>query len=403
MEPIVLEWLNLVARWVHVMAAIMWIGDSFLFMWMDRSLVAPTRPREGAVVGELWMVHSGGFYEVVKRRSLAPDEMPATLHWFKWQAYTTWLSGIFLLVVVYYLGRGVYLVDADSRLSPAAAVALSVALLVLGWLVYDAIWRSPLAARSRVAAAASLVLLALAAWGTGVAFSARASFLQLGAMLGTIMVANVWRVIMPAQRAMLAATRAGRPVDTAPGLKAKARSTHNHYLTFPVLFTMLSHHFPSTYGHPLHALVLVLLIAAGMSAKYVMNARGRSNRWVVAAGVASLATVVTLTVRASAPSAGPAGLGAGAPVPFAEAQAIVERRCVACHAAKPANPSFPQPPLGVTLERPEELRRWSDRMLQRAVVTKTMPLGNLTGMTDAERRTLGAWIAQGARLDGAAR
>lgn len=398
MEPVLLEWLNLVVRWIHVIAAIMWIGDSILFMWLDRSLEPPSRPREGDVAGELWMVHSGGFYEVVKRRSLAPAELPKRLYWFKWQAYSTWISGAALLVIVYYLGRGVFLVDADAPLSAPAATALSAGLLAAGWLVYHhLLWAPAMERRPRLAAPLSFVLLIGLAWGLTHVFSPRAAYLQFGAMLGTIMAANVWRVIIPAQHAMLDATRAGRPVDVSPGVRAKLRSTHNHYLTFPVLFAMLSPHFPSTYGHPLNWLVLVLIGIAGAVAKYVMNEGTRSSRWLAAAGAAALIAAVTLTVRAAAPQAGPRDLSSAPPVPFAEARAIVERRCIACHAARPSNPSFPQPPLGVMLEHPADLQRWADRMYQRAVVSKTMPLGNLTGMTDEERETLGAWIAQGAR------
>lgn len=397
MESIVLEWLNLLGRWVHVIAAIMWIGDSFLFMWMDKSLVPPTRPRDGAVTGELWMVHSGGFYELVKRRYLAPNEMPAHLHWFKWEAYTTWLSGFFLLAVVYYLGGAAYLLDPQvARIGTGAAVALSVGLLVAAWVAYDALWNSPLAKRPAVAAAVGFTLIAVAAYGLTRIYSGRGAYLQLGAMLGTIMAANVWRVIVPGQNRMLAATRAGTPVDVSHGVKAKTRSTHNHYLTLPVLFTMLSNHVPSTYGHSLNWLLLVLIMVFGAAAKYVMNFRGRSNPWIVAAGTASLLAVVTLTVRASVPSADASAYRGMPTVPFATAREILETRCVTCHAAKPTNPAFPQAPSGVMLDEPARIRAQAPRILQRAVITKTMPLGNLTGMTDEERRTLGAWIEQGA-------
>ena len=399
MESFALEWLNLVLRWVHVIAAIMWIGDSFLFMWMDRHLTAPRPGREGTAVGELWMVHSGGFYEVVKRRSLARHELPSTLHWFKWEAYTTWWSGFLLLGVVYYLSRGAYLIEGPSApLGVGAAIALSLGLLGAGWIAYDLLWRS-LSARPRVAAAASVVLLVVAAIGLTRLFSGRAAFLQLGAMMGTIMAANVWRVIIPAQRHMLASTRAGEPVDTSWGVRAKTRSIHNHYMTLPVLFTMLSNHFPSTYGHPLNWLVLILLVAVGAAAKYVMTYRAASSRLVMGAGLASVVALLALTAprpwRASATS----GHGERT-VSFAEVHGIVERRCLSCHAARPANPSFPQPAGGVVLEDPERIQKLAPRILARAVETETMPLGNLTGMTQGERDTLGAWIAQGANLEG---
>jgi uncharacterized membrane protein len=400
LPPFAAEWLNLLIRWVHVTAAIMWIGDSFLFMWMDASLSAPTRPRPGAVTGELWMVHSGGFYEVVKRRVLAPGEMPAVLYWFKWQAYTTWITGMLLLAVVYYLGSGAYLVDpVISPLGHGAAAAVSLALLAAGWLAYDGLWSSPLARRPAVAMAGSVALLGIAAWGTTRIFTGRAAYLQFGAMLGTVMAANVWRRVIPAQDRMLSATRAGTAADAALGERAKQRSIHNHYLTLPVLFTMLSNHFPSTYAHPWSAVVLLLIVVVGMALKYVMNARRASHPGIVAAGLLALAGVIALTATGGR-AAAPAASGARLPrVEFASVRGIVARRCLTCHSVHPTQPAFPQPPNGIVLEDPRRLRELAPRVLVRAVETRTMPLGNLTGMTDAERDTLAAWIAQGARID----
>lgn len=392
MNPLLLEWLGALARWVHVLAAIMWVGDSFLFMWMDTSLEPPQGARAGDVAGEMWMVHSGGFYEVVKRRSLRPEELPPNLYWFMWQSYSTWISGVFLLAVVYWLGGGALLVDSGSRLAPAAAVAVSAASLVAGWLVYDAACRSPLARAPRVLAVVLALALAATVFGLTRVFGARAAWLQTGAILGSIMAANVWRVIVPGQAKMLAQTRAGVPVDTAPGRLAKARSTHNHYLTLPVLFMMLSQHFPSGYGHPLGWLVLLLVSAAGVALKYVMNARARSDWRAVAAGVLALAAAIVLTAR---PGAGSAAVASTlrAQVSDEQAFAIVERRCTTCHSEKPSNPSFPEPPAGVKLDQLARLKAMAPRVQVRAIDTRTMPLGNLTGMTPAERDTLAAWLA----------
>jgi len=218
-------------------------------------------------------------------------------------------------------------------------------------------------------------------------------------MLGAIMVANVANVIIPAQRKMLAATRAGQPVDTAPGLRAKIRSTHNHYLTLPVLFTMISNHFPSTYGNRLNWLVLVLVVVVGAAAKYVMNFRGRSNRLIVVTGAAALAAAIALTALPPPPTGATAALAHQPPVRYAEVREILDRRCTTCHSAHPTNPAFPAPPNGVTLEDARTVHRLAPRILVRAVETKTMPLGNLTGMTEDERRMLGAWIVQGARTE----
>lgn len=394
MSPVVHEWLNLLVRWAHVVAAIMWIGDSFLFMWLDSQLRKGDRDLPGDVVGELWMAHSGGFYEVVKRRSL--DALPAKLHWFKWESYTTWITGFLLLVIVYYLGGRAMLTDAGSPLSHASAVGLSLGLIAGAVVVYDLLCRTPIARDGRVFGVVGLGLTVAAAWWISRVFTPRAAFLQVGAMLGTVMASNVFFRIIPAQRHMLAATAEGRPVDTSYGARAKQRSTHNHYLTLPVLFTMLSNHFPALYGSPRPWAVLGLLLVAGAGAKHVMNLRARAHPAVLAGTAAALAGVAILT-SPRAMAIDPA-LAEGPPVSFATAQTIVQLRCVTCHAEAPTNPSFTSPPLGVMLDTPERLQDYAERALVRSVLTKTMPLGNLTQMTDDERRLLGAWIAQGADI-----
>lgn len=389
--PLALEWLGTLVRWVHVLAAIMWIGDSFLFMWLDSTLERPRQPRTGDVAGEIHLVHSGGFYEVVKRRSLTPAELPPHLYAFKWQAYSTWISGACLLMIVYWLGGGGLLVESGASLSHGAAVALSAGSLVAGWLVYDLACRSPLMHRPRLLAALLSVVLVGAILGLTQVLGARAAWLQVGAMLGTVMAANVLTVIVPGQKHMLAQTAAGQPVDTSHGVRAKVRSTHNHYLTLPVLFMMLSQHFPSGYGHPASGVVLILMIVFGIVLKYVMNARWRSDRRVVALGAAALIGAITLTVRT-----GHGGSASAAPdlaVPDEQALAIVERRCTTCHSDHPSNPSFPEAPNGVKLDGLDRLLSHADRVQVRAIDTRTMPLGNLTGMTDAERDTLAAWLA----------
>ena len=338
------------------------------------------------------MVHSGGFYEVVKRRSLAPPELPARLHWFKWQAYTTWISGFALLAIVYWLGGRAMLVDPRSTWTAGQAIALSAGLLVAGWLVYDGVWTSPLGRRPALASGVLLTVLAFTAFGLTHAYGGRAAFMQLGAMLGTIMAANVWRRIIPAQTQMLAATRAATPVDTSLGLRAKTRSIHNHYLTLPVLFTMLSSHFPSTYGHPQAWLVLLLVMAFGAALKHVMNVGLGRDRWVALAGAFALLSALALTFRPT--RVGSAVTPVAGVVSDAQAAAIVQRRCTNCHALHPSNPSFPSAPNGVTLESVDAMRAFAPRILVRAVQTRTMPLGNLTGMTDAERDSLAAWLTR---------
>lgn len=396
MEAHLQEWLNLVVRLIHVVAAIMWIGDSFLFMFLDKSLEAPRAPREGDVIGEMWMTHGGGFYELVKRRSLTLEEMPPTLHWFKWESYTTWMSGFTLLVVVYYMTGGSYLVDPTvSRILPWQAILLSIGLLVVGWLLYDTLCNL-LVKHTEVLAALCFGLVVAAGWGLMQVLSARAAFVHVGALMATCMSANVFFRIIPGQKKMLADTLAKRPVDTSFGVRAKTRSTHNHYITLPVVLLMLSNHFPSLYGAAHAWLVLALLFVFGMGVKWVMNFKARSHPVVLAGTVLSLAGIVFLTLPK--PSAAMAALAGGEPVPYALVHEIVQERCVSCHAAKPANASFPAPPAGVALETPELVRQYAQRILVRVYDTKTMPLGNMTGMTEGERALVGRWVAQGATL-----
>ncbi len=391
MPPIVVEWLNVLLRWAHVVAAIMWIGDSFLFMWMDASLSRPAPGRAGTVTGELWMTHSGGFYEVLKHRSLA--SLPPSLFWFKWQSYATWISGVLLMIVVFGLGSRAQLLEAGSTLPHGVAFGLTLALLPIGVALYELVIRSPLARSPAALGAFAVAMVAALAWGLMQVYAPRAVFLLVGAMLGTIMTANVFLVIIPGQMRMLAATRAGTEVDTSHGVRAKQRSIHNHYLTFPVLFTMLAGHFPSFYGHPQAWAVLTLLFVAGAGIKAMMNFRTRTSRWVVAGTLASLAAAAIMTAPPGE-SAPVRALAAHAPVPVEQARAIVQMRCVTCHAARPANQAFNAPPNGVMLETPEQMTAWSERIITRVVDTRTMPLGNLTGMTDDERTRLGAWAYQ---------
>lgn len=392
------EWLNVIVRWAHVIAAIMWVGDSFLFMWLDSHLGAVTKKREGDIVGELWMTHSGGFYEVVKRKTLGKDELPATLYWFKWESYSTWITGFLLLVIVYWAGGRAMLVESSSTLTHAQAVGISLGALIAGLGVYDLLCRTPVIKNNRVFGAVGLLLIVAVAWGLLQVFSPRAVFLQVGAMLGTIMASNVFFRIIPAQKHMLASTKAGEPVDVSYGYRAKQRSTHNHYLTLPVLFTMLSNHFPGLYAHAQSWAVLGLIFIAGVGAKYVMNFRGKTHPVILVGAVAAFVAVAALTRPASAMVAGDAS---GATVGYAEVRSILDARCTSCHAAKPTNPAFAAAPSGVVFDSAADVVAHKDRIFVRAVETKTMPLGNLTGMTDAERAVLGRWIAQGAPVAGA--
>ena len=394
MEAYVVDWLNLLVRWLHLTAGIAWIGASFYFVWLDNSLERPAHGANPRVFGELWSVHGGGFYHNEKFL-LGPEKLPATLHWFKWEAYTTWLSGMALLAIVYWWGARTYLIDPRvADLVPTTAVALSAGTLVAGWLVYDALCRL---VKNELALGLSVyALLVVAAFGFQQVFSARAAYIQVGAIIGTIMVWNVFFVIIPGQRRMVEAIRAGRTPDPEPGKRGKQRSVHNNYFTLPVLFIMVSNHFPFTYAHRHGWVVLAVIMAAGVLIRHFFNLRhrGRLAPWLLAAGGALLVALAVAIAPRTAPTA------SGEPaVGFAEANKVIAERCAGCHAENPTYAGFTQPPGGVMLDTPERIRASAARIDQQAVQTRAMPIGNLTNMTEAERALLGRWIAGGAKID----
>ncbi len=389
------EWVNLALRWLHLTAGIAWIGSSFYFVWLDNHLKPPAG---GDASGELWSVHGGGFYHAQKYQ-VAPSQMPADLHWFKWEAYWTWISGFSLLALVYYYGASNYLIDpAKAALTPPQAVGLGLAALVTGWLFYDRLCRSPLGHDARLVGVIWFVFLLGAAVLLNALFTARGAYLHVGAMIGTVMVGNVFFVIIPNQRKVVADLVAGRVPDPALGKAGKLRSVHNNYMTLPVLFIMISHHYPMTYGAQRPWLVLALLGATGVAIRHVFNLRHKQANTVPAmalAAVLALASVSYVTWEKAARSAAPADATAGAAAGFASIQPILATHCAACHAAHPTNPAFATPPLGVVLDSYEHVRAVAPRIKKVAIDAEIMPLGNMTGMTRAERAALGRWIAQG--------
>lgn len=392
------EFVGLFIRWAHVVAAISWIGSSFYFMALDASLKRRAHTPAG-VKGENWSVHGGGFYHTQKYM-VAPAEMPEELHWYRWEAYSTWLSGFALLAVLYWANAGLYLVDPQkSALEPSGGIFYSLAGLVGGWLVYDLLCRSPLGHRPLVLFGVLFALVTATAWTYGLVFSGRAAYLQTGAMMATAMAGNVFFVIIPNQRIVVADLRAGRTPDPEYGRIAKLRSTHNNYLTLPVLFLMLSNHTPSTFGHPEAWAIVVIALFLGAAVRHWFNtyeAGGSGWRlawqWPVAAGLALGMTAFAATGRGGpvvqVASAGSSGALHGLELAAFE---VVERRCVACHAAAPTFAGIAAPPKGVELDTPEMMRAHADEILAQAVTTRAMPLGNATRMTEGERAVLAAW------------
>jgi len=383
-----LEWANLLVRWLHVTVAMAWIGTSFYYIALDYHLVPLGGHPE--VAGEVWEIHGGGFYRVEKYR-VAPKTLPSPLHWFKWEAYTTWLSGFTLLIVLYYANANTYMVDRSVADIPAwVAVAISVAILIVGWLVYDGLCRL-LSRDDRLLAAAIALVIAVTAFGLSHVLSPRAAYLQVGAMIGTWMAANVLFVIIPGQKELVKAKLDGREPEAIYGIRGKQRSVHNNYFTLPVLLAMLSNHFSFVYGHEQSWLILLVLIALGAWTRHFFNLRNQG-RVVWAIPVSAAVGVVALAV-AIAPRPAPR---AAQSVTFAQAHAVIEQRCLPCHSASPTMSGFTAPPNGITFDTPDQIVARAQDINQQAVATRTMPFGNLTNITDDERNLLGRWVQEGA-------
>ena len=442
MEAHLTEWLNLGIRWVHMITGIAWIGASFYFVWLENNLNR-SNPRDG-LSGDLWAIHGGGIYHLEKYK-LAPPKMPENLHWFKWEAYFTWLSGVALLMVVYYLNPGLYLIKPGVELAPAAAIAIGAGSLLAGWIVYDLLCDSPLGKTPALLGLVLFVLVIGAAWGFSQVFSGRGAYIHVGALIGTIMVGNVFRIIMPAQRALVKAIEENRTPDPVLPAKGLLRSRHNNYFTLPVLFIMISNHFPSTYGSQYNWLILAGIAIVAVLIRHYFNTRHESNKfaWTLPAGALGmicLAFVTSPNYKAStAPIASVAPTPAAeqtsatsqadakepvqvnkveevapakpaeAPQQAAAAQdgapstdkvvSVIHERCTVCHSAQPTSPMFSSAPGGVMLDTAQEIQANAARIQAQAVASQIMPLGNMTQMTQAERDLIGAWIAQGARID----
>ena len=389
------DWVNLLLRWAHLVAGIAWIGTSFYFIALDLSLRRGEDAPEG-VTGAAWEVHGGGFYRVEKY-AVAPPALPEHLTWFRWEAYLTWLTGFALLVVQFWLDAPAWLIDPEvMALDTWQAIAISVASLAAGWLAYDLVCRSPVGSNAVALASVVFAMIVLATWGYTQVFSARAALVHAGALVGTIMAFNVFAVIIPNQKKVVASLLAGEAPDPRLGDMAKQRSLHNTYLTLPVLLLMVSGHYPMLTGHPHAWLLVALIIVGGGCARHFLvhhevGTPFAAIAWTLPVITVALAVAVSMTAPTSRDSS------AAQAVSDVEVLGITDAHCVSCHAQAPTHPAFKAAPKHIVLETVDDLRRYADLVDLHTVRTRTMPLGNLTGMTDEERERLGVWLAAQAR------
>ncbi|OHC23893.1 MAG: hypothetical protein A3J71_03095 [Pseudomonadales bacterium RIFCSPHIGHO2_02_FULL_60_43] len=435
MEAHLTEWLNLGIRWIHMITGIAWIGASFYFVWLENNLNR-SNPREG-LSGDLWAIHGGGIYHLEKYK-LAPPKMPENLHWFKWEAYFTWLSGVALMLVVYYLNPSLYLVKPGVDLAPEMAIAIGFGSMVAGYVAYHFLCDSPLGKRPALLGAVLFVLIIAAAYGFSQIFSGRAAYIHVGAIIGTIMVGNVFFTIMPAQRALVKAIEDNTTPDPTLPAKGLLRSRHNNYFTLPVLFIMISNHFPSTYGSQYNWLILAGIAMLAVLVRHYFNTRHDSSKYIwtlpaAALGMICLAFVTGPSMKAASteapkaaaityakipatavsgnPDAAKAAEPASTPaepaattlavatVEFAKVSSVIQERCSVCHSATPSSPMFSAPPAGFMLDTPEQIKAQAAKIHAQSVASQIMPLGNITQMTQEERDLIGSWIDQGAQLN----
>ncbi|AYQ26783.1 MULTISPECIES: urate hydroxylase PuuD [unclassified Polaromonas] len=412
MENYLLDWANLLLRWVHVITAIAWVGSSFYFVFLDSSLTPPEDEdlKKQGVSGELWAVHGGGFYHPVKF-AVKPPQLPAHLHWFYWESYSTWLSGFALFTISYLWNAGTYLVDKSlMNWSPGAAGAVALSFFVIFWMLYDGVcqWFGQRKNGDAIVGALVAVLVCAASWLACHWFAGRAAFLLVGAMMATAMSANVFFWIIPGQRKVVAAIKAGQPVDAVHGQRGKQRSVHNTYFTLPVLFAMLSNHYSFTWSHPQNWLVLILMMLAGAAIRQFFVLRhgyklGR-NRHPLAYALVGVTVIIGVIVwmKPVPPAATPVAINSGATTQgtvlaagqngYQNVQAIMAQRCYLCHGEQVQMKN-------VRLDSPAALKSHAQQVYQQVVVSKLMPMNNATGITDAERLAVKGWFEAGAKTD----
>jgi uncharacterized membrane protein len=375
MESYIFDWLQLIFRWLHLITGI----------------------KDKGIKGDLWAIHGGGIYEVAKYE-LAPEQMPDTLHWFKWEAYTTWLTGMVLLTVIFYIGADSYLIDKRvADLSQFQAIALGLGFLVSGWLIYEVLCNTALAKNGYVIGGVLIGFAVIFSYALTHLFSGRGAYIHMGAVIGTIMVGNVFRVIIPSQKALVAAIEKGEKPDPAWGIKAKLHSTHNNYMTLPLLFIMISNHYPMTYSHEYSWLVLLAIIAITAFARHYFNLEHKGiKRPIILLAAAIAAATLAVIISPKPMAVSEQGFQSSG---LAEVETILAQRCASCHSANPTDKVFTAAPLGVMLDSLAEMKQWAPRIKARSIDSSDMPFMNKTAMTDEERQLVATWIAAGAPVE----
>lgn len=398
MQGYVMSWLNLIVRWTHVVVGIMWIGASFYFIFLENNLNRTERVRD-ELAGNLWAIHGGGFYFLEKYK-VAPKAIPRDLHWFKYEAYLTWISGFVLLWIVYYMDPRSFLINPSvADISTFTAISIGVGVLIVGWFVYDFMCKSKLVKNQVLFSIVGLILLTVLSYALVNVFSSRGAFIHVGALIGTLMAGNVFFIIIPSQKALVRAAVAGEELDPTLGTKSQQRSLHNNYLTLPVIFIMISNHFPTTFAHEYNWLILMGIIVASAGIKHYWNLaeRGRAPKYLLPFSVAGLIAVALV----SSPLADRVDESVDLTVPttISDVQPIIQRRCAQCHSQSPSDQVWSTAPGGIKFDTKEEIQSQADQIYRTTVQTDAMPLGNLTEMTEEERIKIHRWISQGAKIE----
>ena len=385
MEAHIAEWSNLLVRWIHFIVGVAWIGASFYFNWLENNLNRQA-PQEKGIDGNLWAVHGGGFYHL-KKFTNGPDKLPEVLHWFKWEAYMTWVSGVTMLIIVYYYNATAMMIDPSvSDISTTVAIFIGIGSMLLSWVVYDLLCKSSLKEKPLLLGIIIFIYLAILAFILSQFLSPRATYIHVGAAIGTIMAANVFFVIIPSQKELVKALSNNCTPDPKYGASGLLRSRHNNYLTLPVLFIMISNHFPSTYGNQYNWLVLIAISAVSILARHYFNIRHLSKAlWMLPTALFGFILIVLATMPAKQKA-----LTDADKITTAQILPIIQQRCFSCHSSKPTQPGFSTPPAGLAYDKPGVLENNADK-INTQVTQKIMPLGNLTQMTDKERKKINRW------------